>query len=176
MIPAPSLSHAGRSSGGSGWSGLLYGRQDLLHGRLEEQPFLGHRPAIHQDREFPRLAVHQLHLDARFLPQSCRQTGGVLADAPSGRAFPDRHLLHRARSFPMLRATSPRRCCMRRAVPPAYTDDGEELPAGRPRRVSEEGGREVGRGWNRLSNRYRARPVDSGSELRRLLARLIGDR
>ena len=108
-IPAPSLCRSGRSWAGSGRSGLLHGRHDLVDGRLEKQPFLGHRAAVHQDGEFPRLAVHQLHLDARFLPQSCRQTGGVLADAASERTFPDRHLLHRTRSFRTLRATHTKR-------------------------------------------------------------------
>jgi len=73
--------------------------QDLLDRGLEQEPLSGYDPAVHQDREFAPVPVHQFHLDVRFLPQGRRQTGGVFADPASDGALPDCHLFHHARSF-----------------------------------------------------------------------------
>jgi hypothetical protein len=73
--------------------------QDVLGRGHRVRLFTGHDLAIDQDRKLAPVAVYDLHVQARFVPQSCRQTGGVIADAASNRAFPDRYLLHRRRSF-----------------------------------------------------------------------------
>jgi hypothetical protein len=40
------------------------------------------------------VAVDQLNLDTRLLPQLGRHTGGVLARAGSNRTLPNRYMLH----------------------------------------------------------------------------------
>ncbi|HBI42179.1 MAG TPA: hypothetical protein DDY78_04885 [Planctomycetales bacterium] len=64
-----------------------------------DSPFWAATFPYHRDRELATIPVYHLHLDARLLPQSGRQTGGMLTDRASDRAFADLHLLHSRGSF-----------------------------------------------------------------------------
>jgi len=68
--------------------------QDLLDRGLEKEDSLGHRPAVHLDREFARLPGDHLHFDSRFLAQGVCHTGSMLARAASDRAFANGYFFH----------------------------------------------------------------------------------
>jgi mannose-6-phosphate isomerase-like protein (cupin superfamily) len=93
-----------RASSDSHWRiqvlGLSHGRQHALGRRLEERTLLGYHPSVHQNRKFAPVPLDHLDLNARFMLQGVRQTGGTLADTSSDRALPDRYLRHRTYSFP----------------------------------------------------------------------------
>src|SRR5205807_5465723 len=106
--PLAPITPSARRAGGGG-TGLPHSRQHLLDGGFEQQAFLGHRPAIHQDGEFATLPVYQLHFHARLLLQGGRQTGGVLANPASNRALTDRYLFHGSASINSGRSSRIRR-------------------------------------------------------------------
>jgi hypothetical protein len=78
---------------------------------------LGHNLAIHQNREFATVAVHQFDLEPRLFAQCVRHTGGMLPGPASDRALPDRYLLHGSISFCLGAIASPQgTSCTRRAA------------------------------------------------------------
>ncbi len=84
---------------GSHRGGLPHGVQYLLSRGHGAAAFLGHYLAIHPNRKFPVVSVHKLNCNSGFLPEFCRQTGGVLAERASNGTLTYLYLFHCDCSF-----------------------------------------------------------------------------
>ena len=73
--------------------------RDLIHIRHRIAFLFGYDVPIHEHGQLTAVSVHDLHIDARLLPQSGRQTGGVLPDTTSDGTLSNGDALHFVTSF-----------------------------------------------------------------------------